>query len=116
MCSPNSLPKNFKIPSKLKKYLLQNETLKIRKHLKLSEKNQEKKKKKQKGSSKNEKINCFNYEKVRHMLVVLITKISKRLRKQLGMIVSPITVSLRTPIRVKMILLCCICEKSLFKN
>ena len=104
MCSPNSLPKNFKIPSKLTKYLLQNETLKIRKDLKLKKRNQEKKKR----SSKNEKIKCFNYEKVRHMLIVLITKISKRLRKQLGMIVSPIIVSLRTPIRIKMILLCCI--------
>ena len=66
MCSPNSLPKNFKIPSKLTKYILQNETLKIRKDLQLSEKNQEKKKK-EKGSSKNEKIKCFNYEKVRHV-------------------------------------------------
>ena len=45
MCSPNSLPKNFKIPSKLTKDLLQNETLKIRKDLKLNKRNQEKKKK-----------------------------------------------------------------------
>ena len=44
MCSPNSLPKNFKIPSKLTKDLLQNETLKIRKDLKLKKRNQEKKK------------------------------------------------------------------------
>ena len=55
MCSPNSLPKNFKIPSKLKKYLLQNETLKIRKDLKLSEKNQEKKKRKKKVHLKTRK-------------------------------------------------------------
>ena len=45
MCSPNSLPKNFKIPSKLTKDLLQNETLKIRKDLKLNKRNQEKKEK-----------------------------------------------------------------------
>ena len=55
MCSPNSLPKNFKIPSKLTKYLLQNETLKIRKDLKLSEKNQEKKKRKKKVHLKTRK-------------------------------------------------------------
>ena len=46
MCLPNSLPKNFKIPSKLTKDLLQNETLKIRKDLKLNKRNQEKKEKK----------------------------------------------------------------------
>ena len=46
MCSPNSLPKNFKIPSKLTKDLLQNETLKIRKDLKLKKGNKKKKKKK----------------------------------------------------------------------
>ena len=46
MCSPNSLPKNFKILSKLTKDLLQNETLKIRKDLKLNKRNQEKKEKK----------------------------------------------------------------------
>ena len=45
MCLPNSLPKNFKIPSKLTKDLLQNETLKIRKDLKLNKRNQEKKEK-----------------------------------------------------------------------
>ena len=48
MCSPNSLPKNFKIPSKLTKDLLQNETLKIRQDLKLKKRKQEKKEKKNK--------------------------------------------------------------------
>ena len=116
MCSPNSLPKKNLNTIKAHKISFAKWNSKNKKRFETKKKELRKKKEKEKGSSKNKKIKCFNYEKVRHMLIVLITKISKRLRKQLGMIVSPIIVSLRTPIRIKMILLCCIWEKSLFKN